>query len=237
MSPRVAAILLAAGASTRMGRPKALLERGGVTFLRALIDLAEGAGCAPRIVVAGAVELPASECRGARVVIHEAWPLGQLSSLQAGLRALAPGAGRGAPTSYAPTSYAPSSYAPTSDAPTSDALTSYAPTSDAPSGALVLTVDRPHLAAATLAALVRAHGESPGAILQPAHRGRRGHPILYPAALFAEVLAIDPEVGPRAWLGSPAIAARRRSIEVEDPAIFDNLDTPADLDRLGRDGR
>jgi hypothetical protein len=50
-----AAIVLAAGASTRMGRPKALLLHDGRPFVRCVVDLA--AGCAPILVVTGAVDL------------------------------------------------------------------------------------------------------------------------------------------------------------------------------------
>lgn len=196
--PSVAAIVLAAGASTRMGTPKALLVRGGTTFIRGLVDLSEASGCAPVIVVAGAIELPPEACGGAMIVENAAWPKGQLSSLQVGVRALAGLA---------------------------DA---------AVSGALVLTVDRPHLRRATVDALLAAHREDPAAILQPTRGGRRGHPILYPAAVFAGLLGLDAEAGPRAWLRSEEIARLRRGVELaaEDPAIFDNVDTPADLVRL-----
>ncbi len=44
MRPKLSAILLAAGASARMGRPKALLEYKGETFLDRQIRLYAGAG-------------------------------------------------------------------------------------------------------------------------------------------------------------------------------------------------
>ncbi len=50
---RVAAIILAAGASTRMGRNKLLLDVGGTTMVRAAAMTAVAAGLDPVIVVIG----------------------------------------------------------------------------------------------------------------------------------------------------------------------------------------
>jgi CTP:molybdopterin cytidylyltransferase MocA len=192
-APDLAAIVLAAGASTRMGRPKALLEWRGQTFLRRVVGLAEAAGCAPIVVVGGAVELPPAEFGPARLVVNKTWSRGQLSSLQTGLAALAGTDAR---------------------------------------GVMVLTIDRPRIAAATCQALAEARAREPSAIWQPAIGERRGHPILYPCDLFAELAALPTTEGPRAWLRSPALAARRRSLAVDDLGIFDNFDRPEDLASL-----
>jgi molybdenum cofactor cytidylyltransferase len=86
MSIRVAAIVLAAGASTRMGQPKALLQWRGRAFVEHVVEAAHAAGCAPIVVVEGAVALPDPPC-GAGRVHNDAWPKGQLSSLQRGFAA------------------------------------------------------------------------------------------------------------------------------------------------------
>ena len=52
---------------------------------------------------------------------------------------------------------------------------------------------------------------------------------MYPRDLFADLAALPTAEGPRAWLRSPAIAARRRSLAVDDLGIFDNFDRPEDL--------
>ncbi len=52
-SPRVAGVVLAAGASTRMGRNKLLLELGGETMVRRAVRQAVDAGLAPVVVVLG----------------------------------------------------------------------------------------------------------------------------------------------------------------------------------------
>jgi CTP:molybdopterin cytidylyltransferase MocA len=89
------AIVLAAGASSRMGRPKAGLPigRSGDTFLWRLCRTLETAGLAPVTIVTGAA--PAAVDRalpsvrgGVRLVHHEGWRTGQLGSLLAGLDAV-----------------------------------------------------------------------------------------------------------------------------------------------------
>jgi CTP:molybdopterin cytidylyltransferase MocA len=83
----IAAVILAAGASTRMGRPKALLDAGGETFLDRLIGVL-GEHCRPVIVVLGHNAEAIRMRRIAVVVRNEHWEDGQLSSLQRGLNAV-----------------------------------------------------------------------------------------------------------------------------------------------------
>ncbi len=84
----LAAVVLAAGASTRMGRPKALIEWRGRPFFVHCVERAIALGCDPVVVVWGATELPPSG--GAVLVENEGWRQGPLSSLQVGLRAVLP---------------------------------------------------------------------------------------------------------------------------------------------------
>jgi molybdenum cofactor cytidylyltransferase len=84
----IAGIILAAGASSRMGTPKALLDYRGETFLARLIRIL-GQVCDPVIVALGyhaeEIRVAASpECR-ARFVVNPDPSRGQLSSLQAAL--------------------------------------------------------------------------------------------------------------------------------------------------------
>lgn len=85
---RLAAVVLAAGASTRMGRPKPLLQWRGRPFVWHVLEQARAAGAELVIVVEGAVALPREELDGAVVVRNEQWADGPLGSLQAGLRAV-----------------------------------------------------------------------------------------------------------------------------------------------------
>jgi molybdenum cofactor cytidylyltransferase len=50
----VGAVVLAAGSSSRMGRPKQTLQFRGESLLRRAVLAALGAGCSPVIVVTGA---------------------------------------------------------------------------------------------------------------------------------------------------------------------------------------
>ncbi len=90
-----AAVVLAAGASERMGRPKALLPLGNTTFLGAILATLQAAGVVTvRVVlgarseaIAGAASMPPEA-----VVRNPAWRSGMLSSVRAGLDALPPAA-------------------------------------------------------------------------------------------------------------------------------------------------
>lgn len=94
--PHVPAIVLAAGASSRMGRPKALLPIGGRPAVDVVAATLRDGGCAEVVVVLGshAAEVrAAARLEGVRVVDHPGWAAGRTSSVQAGLRALRPDGG------------------------------------------------------------------------------------------------------------------------------------------------
>ena len=82
----IAGIILAAGASSRMGTPKALLDYRGETFLDRLIRVL-GAVCDPVIVVLGyhAEQIRAGVNGRVQFVVNPTPTRGQLSSLQTGL--------------------------------------------------------------------------------------------------------------------------------------------------------
>ena len=89
---RLHGLLLAAGAGSRMGTPKALVRADdGVPWLvRAVGVLADG-GCAQVEVVLGAAAdevLPLLEGTGASAVVAADWHEGMAASLRAGLRAV-----------------------------------------------------------------------------------------------------------------------------------------------------
>jgi molybdenum cofactor cytidylyltransferase len=82
----IAGIILAAGASSRMGTPKALLDFRGETFLDRLIRVL-GSACDPVIVTLGyhAGQVRAGAGGRARFVVNPDPSRGQLSSLQTAL--------------------------------------------------------------------------------------------------------------------------------------------------------
>ncbi len=90
----ISALILAAGQSTRMGRPKMSLPWGETTVLGHVIDVFRAAAVEDVLVVSGgdrtAVEEIAARC-GARTVFNPHYAeRDMLSSLQAGLRAMPP---------------------------------------------------------------------------------------------------------------------------------------------------
>jgi molybdenum cofactor cytidylyltransferase len=89
--PSTAIILLAAGASTRMGRPKLLLTYGSRSFLRHAAEVAAASVCRPIITVLGAyADQLQSEIDDfpVRSVINDRWADGMGSSIQVGVGAL-----------------------------------------------------------------------------------------------------------------------------------------------------
>lgn len=87
----ISAIILSAGASRRMGLPKALLDLGGVTFLGRILEAAVAAGLKPRVVVLGYDAdkiLESVDLSDAVVVSSESLEAGPIGSIRAGIRTL-----------------------------------------------------------------------------------------------------------------------------------------------------
>jgi molybdenum cofactor cytidylyltransferase len=175
----LAVVLLAAGASTRLGECKALVDIDGSTPLARLGTAALAAGPTELVVIAGAheqrlaawlAEQPAEHTPPMRLVPNPDWAAGRLGSVAAAVRAL-----------------------PDTDlvlAPVDVPLVSAA-------------------TFATLAAAWRAAGEPARGWLAPEHGGRFGHPVVLGRALAAEALRLAPGVPLRALraLATPLLAA------------------------------
>lgn len=189
----VAGLVLAGGASERMGRPKALLELGGRSFVARGVALLREAGCAPVLVVDGAHRL--EPIADAESIHNPDWRQGPLASLQAGLRhalALEP----------------------------------------ALDGLVVHHVERPAVRSETVRALIAAHADAPACLWQPTHDARSGHPVLWPRGLFESLLALDPTRETARTLVRGPASSLCRKLEVNDPGVLDNIDTPQRLARL-----
>ncbi len=93
----VAAILLAAGESRRMGQPKALLPWLGTTLIAYQVEQLIEAGAFPVVVVLGAeakrVAVPLRHFSQVVLVANPLYQAGKTASIRAGLRALPPKTG------------------------------------------------------------------------------------------------------------------------------------------------
>ena len=202
MHANVAAMLLAAGESTRMEELKALLPWEGQPLIEHQVLALSSAGVSRTVVVLGhdAHRLtPIVENHpGVRVVLNPDYRLGKATSLRAGARALLDGAG-GAGTI---------------------------------GGAVVLlNVDQPR-SADTLRRVIRSHTQTPAAcaITIPTYGGKGGHPILLDASLLPELLEVSEEtMGLKAVVRRHAAETQRVELEISEVLL--DLNTPEEYRR------
>jgi len=201
----IPAIVLAAGKSSRMGRPKALLPIGtsGDTFLTRILRELRAGGAQQIIIVIGShaaeirASLPADD-RSLTIVENPRFEEGQLSSLLAGLDA-------------------------------AEAITGGA----AVEAVMMTLVDLPLITAATVRAVLDAQRRAPDApLIRPRRGDRRGHPVIFHRALFEELRTADPSRGAKPVVH--AHAAEEVSVDVDDDGPFIDVDTPQDYERLIR---
>ena len=172
----IPAIVLAAGKSSRMGRPKALLPIGssGDTFLTHILHVLRSGGIARAVVVIGGdagvvrATLPPDD-EFLRVVENENYEQGQLSSLLTG-------------------------------------LSSVEERSDDVEAVIVTLVDLPLITAATVRAVLAAYRSAPNApIVRPRRGHRHGHPAIFARRLFEELRNADPSTGAKPVVHAYAI--------------------------------
>ena len=95
---------------------------------------------------------------------------------------------------------------------------------------LIALADMPAIKDSTLAALV-AQLAAGSALVAPFHNGQRGHPVGFAAEFGPELLALRGDAGARDLLARHALSLMR--LDVDDPGILIDVDTPDDL-RLER---
>ena len=200
-APFTSAVLLAAGASRRMGRLKALLDWQGRPLIIHQIAALRGGGADEVVVVLGhrADELYArigvnSDVYAAgnvRCVINRDYFQGRATSVIAGLRAIsaAPAAG------------------------------------DGEGSILLLNVDQPR-SPAVIRQVLDAHQANPGALITiPTCGGKGGHPIVARRHLYGELMAITEETQ-----GMRALTERHwehtQRVELGAPELLWDVNTP-----------
>ncbi|MCK9382652.1 MAG: molybdopterin-binding/glycosyltransferase family 2 protein [Sulfuritalea sp.] len=191
---RVAALVLAAGSSRRMGGANKLLQPfGGVPMVRRVANAALASRCTSVHVVTGFAAEDVQACLSGLEVkfAHNAEHLtGMASSLRCGLAAL--------PADI--------------------------------DAAVVLLADMPRIDGGHIDRLIAAFDPDLRKIVVPMKAGRRGNPVLWPRAFFAEMQAMEGDVGARELLLRHA--AQIEAVAFDDDAIFADFDTPAALDEL-----
>jgi molybdenum cofactor cytidylyltransferase len=107
-------------------------------------------------------------------------------------------------------------------------LGAVAPTAD---GVLVHLCDHPMARLESFRAVVEAYERRRIPIVIARCGGRRGHPLVFDRSLFAELVGAPEEQGARYVVN--AEPTRVAYVDVEDPGVNLDLDTPADLARAG----
>ncbi len=192
-----AALILAAGWSSRMGGFKPLLPLGGITLLERCVTLFRQAGVTRIGVVSGhqaALLRPELERLEVVEIHNPAFQQGMFSSVRAGVAAWADWGAE------------------------AEAF-------------FLLPVDMPLVRPATVASLLSAWNGGALRQLHPVWQGERGHPPLLHRDLIPAILAWDGERGLEGCLALEAAQdpSRVRELEVADPMILLDLDTPETL--------
>ncbi len=194
----LAAVVLSAGASERMGRPKALLDFRGRPFVVRILEALEALDLKPRLVVLGPDAprirpwLATHECV---IVEHPDVAAGPIGSLRAALAALA---------------------------------------TVRPVGILAWPVDLPHVRVATVERLLETYRRVGAPAVVPSFAERRGQPVIWDRALFAELARSTAATQHGPWAVLAGHEAQLVTVPVDDPAVIDDLNTPEDYERLVR---
>jgi molybdenum cofactor cytidylyltransferase len=206
-----AAIILAAGASTRLGQPKQLLLHEGRTLIARTATAALDAGASPVIIVLGAHAekiRPALASLPVLIAENPAWPEGMASSIATGLNTL--------------------DTAPIRSTPIPPSLDSQPSTPDSasPPSLLLAVCDQPHFSAAAIGKLRAALAANPAATIAATRHGdTAGVPAIFTRTHFPALAALRGPEGARR-----IIAANTTTTALVDlPELALDIDTPADL--------
>ena len=95
---------------------------------------------------------------------------------------------------------------------------------------LMVLGDQPGLTSALLQSLVARYRATRALIVAPVYRGQRGNPVLFDRVLFPELLAVQGDRGGRALV--IRYTDRVEQVEVDNPAVIMDVDSPQDYDGL-----
>jgi molybdenum cofactor cytidylyltransferase len=97
-------------------------------------------------------------------------------------------------------------------------------------GIILCPVDSPIVSAALVAQLIEKFDSSGAPIVLPTFRGRRGHPAIFRASLYQELLDASLDVGARqvVWAHAPDVL----EIPTEEEGVILNLNDPERLRKI-----
>ncbi len=106
---------------------------------------------------------------------------------------------------------------------------------DATDGILLCPIDHPLISAALVDKLIKAFRGEKKLIVMPTWQGHRGHPVIFGAGLYQELLTASPEVGARevVWGHQADIF----EMPTNEEGVTQNLDDPETLEKAMRAGR
>jgi molybdenum cofactor cytidylyltransferase len=219
-APVISAVVLAAGLSARMGRPKLLLPYGEHTVVEQVVSVLLASPADEVLVVTGHERAAVERALAGwpvRAVFNPGYAAGEmLSSVQVGLAAAAP--------------QSRAALLAVGDMPAVEAgvvaqlVAAYRNLPES----LVL----PAPAAQTQASEAKDQlsGRSPDDYVYiPSYRMRAGHPVLVPRSYWPAILALPRGASLRSvW---QAEGSRIHWVTVDTPSVLRDMDTPADYDR------
>jgi CTP:molybdopterin cytidylyltransferase MocA len=216
-------VVLAAGASSRLGEPKQLVELGGERLLERAVRVAREAGLSPVVVVLGcrAEEIQQGcNLEGASIVRNAGWAEGMGSSIRKGVAALgAESEGLVLMTCDQPAA-GTEHLLRLVDAADVDAADVDAADVDAADVAAA-DVAAADVAAADVAAADVAAADK-GRAVGSSYAGRIGVPAFFPASRFGKLLSLRGEEGARSLLGEA------HTVDLPDGEL--DVDTATELD-------
>jgi CTP:molybdopterin cytidylyltransferase MocA len=208
-----------------MGRPKALLEIGGASFLeRILRGLHEG-GVGEVIVVVGEhvddirthlqrIELPPG--LAVSMVVNPEPGRGQLSSLLIALDVIDPNGPR--PSGAEPVAWSRGGAAQDEDE------------RQGPVHGIVLAlIDHPLVRVTTVRALLNAFAQTRAPVVRPVYEGAHGHPVVFARDVFDALRAAPLDQGARAVVR--AMSSRVWDVATDDAGVCEDIDTPEVYER------
>ena len=208
LANEIAAVILAAGGSSRFARPKQLVQFRGKSLLRRIVDAAAGAKCSPVVVVIGSETAKTrDELAGtsAIAVENKDWQRGIGTSIRAGVQGAI-------------------------DNTTKEGRPSAVSKPPLLEGIVLLTCDQPFVEAQTIEQLIALRKKTKKAIVASSYSDTLGVPALFDRSCFAELLALDDDSGAKPII----LSKRERVAEFPFPEGKIDIDTLEDLELARR---